>query len=87
MMKSPWDAETVKLTVTKHFALKYMRTWDWDFHDLRDAIRDAYTVEKAGNEKYEIYVQKSGFKKIITVYYSDDNEFVCITGSEGGKRI
>ncbi len=34
--------------------------------------------------------KKSKTKKqlfqIITVYYTDENELLCITGSEGGKR-
>ena len=75
------------LSASKHFAVKYMRKWNWDFHDLRDAIRDAYLVEKVGQEKYEIYVQMKGFKKIITVYYKAEGKLFCITGSEGGKRI
>lgn len=83
----PWKIEKVKLKVTKHFALKYMNNWYWDFHDLRDAIRDAYRIEKIGKDKFEIYIQKSGLKKIITVYRSLDDELICISGAEGGKRI
>ena len=82
-----WNIETVKLKVTKHFALEYMNAWFWDFQDLRDAIREAYKIEKIGKEKFEVYVQKKGFKKIITVYYSSEEELLCISGSEGGKRI
>lgn len=85
-MKVPWNVEAVRLTVTKHFALGWMRTWGWDLHDLRDAIRDAYNVERTGANKFEIYVQKAGFKKIITAYYDQENELVCITGSQGGRR-
>jgi len=84
-MKIPWDINTVIINISKHFALKYMRKWSWDFHDLRDAIREAYKVEKVGAIKYEIYVQKGGFKKIILVYYDEEKEIFCITGSEGGK--
>ena len=86
MVKVPWNIENVKIDVSKHFALKYMRRWSWDFYDLRDAIRDAYKIEKVGVIKYEIYVQKKGFKKIITVYYRYEDKIFCITGSEGGKR-
>ncbi len=85
-MKIPWDVETVKISVSKHFALKYLRRWGWDFHDLRDAFREAYKIEKVGEIKYEIYVQKGGFKKVILVYYDFEEEIFCITGSEGGKR-
>lgn len=85
-MKVPWEIGTVKLTVTKHFAIDYLRRWGWDYHELREAIREAYRIEKIGSSKFEIYVQKSGFKKIITAYYGEDDELVCISGSEGGKR-
>lgn len=85
-MKIPWDPDTVQLAVTKHFALKYMRHWAWNFIDLREAIRDAYKVENEGKEKYHIYIQKDGFKKIIAVHYDDENKLLCITGSQGGER-
>ncbi len=85
-MKVPWNIETVHLTATKHFALKYMKLWGWDFHDLRDGIRDAYKIERMGKTKFEIYVLRGGFKKIITVYYEHYERLVCITGSEGGAR-
>ncbi len=85
-MDAPWNIEIVELQVSKHFALNYMREWGWDFHDLRDALRDAYKIDKMGKEKYEIYLQKKGFKKIITIYYQSENVLFCITGSEGGKR-
>lgn len=84
MVNVPWHIESVNLAVTKHFALKYMRLWSWDFHDLRDALRQAYNVEKVGKEKYELFVQKSGFKKIVTVYYIEEEKLICITGSSGG---
>ncbi|MFQ5621276.1 MAG: hypothetical protein ACE5FT_05520 [Candidatus Nanoarchaeia archaeon] len=84
MVKLPWDINKIGLKVTKHFSRDYMRKWDWDFHDLREAIRDAYKVDKVGKNKYELYVQKSGYKKIITVHY--DEELICISGSEGGGR-
>lgn len=82
----PWHTKTVNLAATKHFMLKYMRAWNWDFDDLRDAIENSYKVDRAGNCKYEIYCQKSGFKKIISVYYDEENKLLCITGSQGGKR-
>lgn len=84
-MNKHWDSNTVKLVVTKHFALKYMRIWNWDFQDLRDAIANAYKIENVGKCKYEIYVDKSGFKKIVVVY--EDEELICITGSQGGERV
>ena len=86
-MVAPWDIECVEVRTTKHFALKYMCYWNWDLQDLRDALRQAYKIEKINKQKFEVYVQKSGFKKIITVYYDEENIVLCITGSEGGKRI
>lgn len=85
-MKVPWNIEHVILAGTKHFVLKYLCKWGWDFNDLRDAIREAYDIEKVGSTKYDIYVQKKGFKKIITVFYEEENRLLCITGSQGGKR-
>ncbi len=85
-MQVYWLIEKVDIEASKHFALKYMRGWGWDFLDLRDAIRDAYKIEKVGREKYEIYTQKNGFKKIIAVYYEHERRLFCITGSEGGSR-
>ncbi len=85
-MKVPWEIEVVKIAASKHFALKYLKKWGWDFHDLRDAIRDAYYITRVGERKYEIFIQKKGFKKIISVYYVIEDELFCITGSEGGKH-
>lgn len=85
-MKVPWDVAQVEIVATKHFALGWMRKWGWNVYVLRDAIRDAYKIEKVGKNKFEIYVQKSGYKKIITAYYDAENKLVCITGSEGGSR-
>ena len=53
---------------------------------LKEAIRKVYKIEKVGKEKYEIFILKSGFKKIITVYYTLDNKLICISGSEGGHK-
>ena len=86
-MNPPWNAERLQLKVTKHFALKYMRSWGWDFHDLQDAIRNAYAVKKVGREKFEIFTEKDGYKKIITIYLDEHEEMLCITGSQGGGRI
>lgn len=85
-MRVPWDIETVEIVVTKHFALGWMRKWGWDMPALRNAIIHAYKTERVGNEKYEVYVNKGGFRKIITVYYDTENKLVCITGTQGGKR-
>jgi hypothetical protein len=82
----PWDINHVNLVITKHFSRIYLSKWGWDYHLLREAIKDAYKIEKLGKVKYEIYIQKSGFKKIITAYYGDNNLLICISGSKGGSR-
>jgi len=84
-MNVPWRIETVKLAATKHFALKYMRTWGWDYHDLRDALSAPFRVDKIGTVKYEVYVRKSGEKKIITVYLCDEDTLLCISASRKGS--
>ena len=86
-MEVPWDINGVRLNVTKHFAIAYMRDWGWDMTDLRDALRSAYKITKEGKSKFEVYVNKNGYKKIITVYCSVESELLCFTGSEGGNPI
>jgi hypothetical protein len=81
-MKS-YDIDTCELEVSKHFRNKYMRRWNWDFIDLREAIRDADEVHKVGKKKYDAYLRKRGSKKIVFVYYSEFNTIFVITGSEG----
>ncbi len=83
----PWDIKTVEIVVTKHFALGWMRKWGWDTQTLRNSIALAYRFEKVGTEKFEVYVNKGGFRKIVAVYYGAENKLVCITGSQGDKRI
>jgi hypothetical protein len=78
-----YDIETCQLETSKHFKNTWMRKWDWDYHDLRDAIRDANKTEKVGKEKYEIYVRKRGEKKLIAVYQWEFETLFVITGSEG----
>ena len=78
-----YDIETCELEASKHFKNTWMRRWDWDYLDLRNAIRDAYTTEKVGKEKYEIYVRKRGEKKLIAVYQWEFETLFVITGSEG----
>ena len=87
IVEAPWDIETVTLFVTRHFSKKYLSRWGWSYESLRDAFRNAYTINKTGAEKYEVYVNKGGYKKIICVYYSCENRIICITGSKGDRRI
>ena len=87
IVKIQWKIETVKLVPTHHFAKKYLRAWGWSIQDLRDAIGHAYAIERTGKTKYEIYVNKGGYKKNITAYYDTDDELICITGSQGDIHI
>lgn len=73
------------LEASKHFRNKYMKAWGWDYLDLREALKEAYAVEKVGKEKYEIYTNKKGSKKIICVYYAESDELFIISGSEGKR--
>lgn len=78
-----YNIDTCKLEASKHFKNTWMRKWDWDFKDLREAIRDAHKIKKVGKKKYEIYVRKKGEKKIIAVYYWEFDTIFVITGGEG----
>ncbi|MDP3765230.1 MAG: hypothetical protein Q8R04_01845 [Nanoarchaeota archaeon] len=78
-----FDIDKCKIDASKHFMLKYMRKWDWDFNDLRNAIKNAYKMDKVGKKKYEAYTRKDNSKKIIFVYYFENDAIFVITGSEG----
>lgn len=78
-----FNIETCKLEVSKHFRNTWMKKWNWDFFDLREAIRGAYKIEKVGKKKFEIYVRKKGEKKIIAVHYLEFQTLFVITGGEG----
>ena len=81
-----FNIESCKIEVSKHFMLKYMKNWDWDFNDLREAIKTAHKITKVGKQKYEVYVRKKGSKKLIFVYYIDNDTIFVIGGSQGGKK-
>ena len=80
-----FNITSCKIEVTKHFRNKYMKHWGWDFVDLRQAIQEAYAVERVGKKKYEIYSDKKGSKKIICAYYKEFETLVIISGSEGKR--
>ena len=85
-MKS-YDIDSCKIDASKHFVLDYMKKWDWDYTDLRSAIREAHKTEKVGKKKFEAYVRKGGdSKKIIFVYYEEFDTIFVISGSEGAKK-
>ena len=60
-----------------------MREWNWDYTDLREALKGAYKIDKMGKNKYEAYIRKKGGKKMIFVYYLEFKTVFIISGSEG----
>ena len=82
LMHRDFDIELCKIEASKHFMLKYMKKWNWDFNDLKEAIKNAYKTDKVGKKKYEAYVRKNGSKKIVFVYYFEYDTIFVITGSE-----
>ena len=69
---------------SKHFRNTWLRKWDWDITDLRNALDESYKKVKIENRKYEAYTRyrsKHRSKKIIYVEYED--EIFIITGTEG----
>ena len=79
----PFDIDSVALSVTTHFRNTWLRRWGWDQYDLREALRDAYTVVRVSGTKFELYVRKKGSKKLVVVYDEETNEVRVVTGSEG----
>ena len=82
-MRKEFNLDKCQIKTSKHFMLKYMKKWNWDFNDLREAIKNAYKIDKVGKKKYEAYVRKNDSKKIIFVYYFEYETLFIITGSEG----
>ncbi len=78
-----FDLDRSVLEPSKKFRNTWMRKWGWDHHDLREALRDAYRVERIGKSKYEVYVRKKGGKKLILVYDQAWETVFVITGAEG----
>ena len=70
------------LRPSKHFQNTWLRKWNWDIHELRNALKEHYKIEKVGKDKYEVYIKQSKkSRKIIFVDYA--NEIFIITGAEG----
>ena len=82
----PWRP-TVKIVVTKHFERANLCRWGWSADDLHQVIGNAYRIEQVGMQKFDVHIQKSGYKKIITVSCAQSDELVCVTGSQEGGRI
>ena len=78
----PFDIDDVSIDVSKHFRNTWMRKWDWDQSDLREALRGAYKVSKVGRDKWEVLTRKKGEKKLVIVYDEQNKEVFVITGTE-----
>jgi len=79
----PSDIDRVHVYVSKHLRNTGMRKWDWDQTDLREALRDVFRVSRVGREKWEMFVQKKGHRKLVIAYDAESDEVFLITGSEG----
>jgi len=75
------------LRPSKHVRNTWMREWDWDVHDLRKALKEAYKVQRAGKHRYEVYTRygaaRGKSRKLIVVEYAE--EVFIITGAEGSR--
>lgn len=86
-MPIAFNIDKCGIDASKHFKNLKMRNWNWDYADLRDAIREAYRIDKIGKQKYEAFTNHGGgSKKIIFVYYGDVDAIFVITGAEGSGR-
>jgi hypothetical protein len=79
----PFDLERVSIEPSKHFRNVKMRKWDWDLHDVRDALETAYRVVPRGKTKLEVWSRKGGTKKLHVVYYAEEEIVFVINGTEG----
>jgi len=81
----PFDPDEVTIELSKHFRNSKMRKWDWDMHDLREALRECNQVIPRGTRKLEIWTRKGGSKKLVVVYDSPGRTAFIITGTEGRR--
>ena len=78
------DISGYQIRPTKHFALSWMRKWDYDLDTLQSALENAYKWDKVGKHKYEVYVRtKDKSRKLILVKDEVYQEIIIITGAEG----
>ncbi|HLD04694.1 MAG TPA: hypothetical protein VJG90_03155 [Candidatus Nanoarchaeia archaeon] len=73
-----------KIRPSRHFILSWMRKWDYDIDSLRNALENAYKIEKVGKCKYEAYTKTKGkSRKLILIKDDENQEIFIITGAEG----
>ena len=78
------DISSYKIRPSKHFISTWMRKWDYDINSLRNALSDAYKVDKVGKYKYEAYFRAKGkSRKLIFIKDEEYKEIFVITGADG----
>jgi len=78
------DISEYKVRPSKHFILTWMRKWEYDAHTLRQALENAYKIDKVGRYKYEAYTRAKGkSRKFIFLRDEEGKEIFIITGAEG----
>jgi hypothetical protein len=78
------DIGEYKIRPSKHFVLTWMRKWDYDIYSLKNALENAYKIDKVGRNKYEVYIRTKGkSRKLIFVKDDEYKEIFIITGAEG----
>lgn len=77
-----FNLDSCAIEASKHFKNKYMRNWNWDYRELREALKEA-KIERVGKQKFEAHYK--GSKKIIFVYYREFEAIFVISGAEGSK--
>ena len=76
--------DNYEIRPSKHFALTWMRKWDYDIYSLRTALDKNYKIEKVGKNKYEAYFRdKNTSRKIIFIKDDENMDIFIITGAEG----
>ena len=79
-MKINFDLE---ILTSKHFRNTWMRKWDYDMHDLRNALKESYKLEKVGKSKYEAYTRYKSKKSRKIIFTLMEDSIFIITGAEG----
>ena len=78
------NTSNYKIRPSKHFTLSWMRKWNYDVNSLRNALENAYKVNKVGKYKYEAYIKAKGkSRKLIFIKDEEYKEIFIITGAEG----
>ena len=69
---------------SKHFALTWMRKWDYDTYSLGSVLENAYKINKVGKNKYEAYIRTKGRSRKLIFIKDDEYKYILIiTGAEG----